>query len=115
MTRRALSESDLAPARPVWARHEGDRFFHGVSSVQRGHSALTFCSGRWPTGDHVEISDSPPHNERCEACSRSMVDVRAVERGLNELAVAAPNMRLKVAMIDFDLSDIGAPDLGGES
>lgn len=75
-----------APVRARWARHEGDRFFHGIEIVEAGQSAVTFCFGRWPAQDLVENSDAPPHEDRCDACSRRMIEVKRIERGLDELA-----------------------------
>lgn len=56
-----------------------------MSSAVTNASVTTFCRGRWPAEDRVEISESPPHHERCDECSRQMLEVRRVERGLDEL------------------------------
>lgn len=73
----------------TWARHQGDEFFH-VTEAPIDGSVPSRCNGRWPESDAhlVETSESPPHDERCGFCQRTVID--PVERGLAELAINAP-------------------------
>lgn len=85
---RAASPSGKS-LRAVWARHAGDRYWHAIASIVTGQSAVTFCRGRWPARDEVEIDEAPPHDERCDECARQMIDIRRTEQGLGELARVA--------------------------
>ena len=75
----------------TWYRHEGDSRWH--TGAEAGASFVTLCNGRWPVSevDEVEQHDSPPHEDRCQACQRGAIEIRRVERGLTELAQAAPD------------------------
>jgi len=87
----------------TWARHEGDRFWHVIDEPACG-SVPTRCNGRWPESDMplVEVSASPPHEERCSPCQRTVVD--PIEHGLAELVQHAPE--------DDDIDHLF--DMGGE-
>jgi hypothetical protein len=62
VTARPLVPTDLT----IWARHEPARSFCAVLAI--GDSVETYCKGRWPIGDLVEIHDAPGKEERCGAC-----------------------------------------------
>lgn len=94
----------------TWMRHTGDSWFHAIAVVHFAGSTVTRCDGRWPSSDNhakddgvprVEESAKPPHEERCHACTKALVDAGMIERGLRELGA-------------FDLTDVDH-ELGGES
>lgn len=77
----------------TWRRHtaSGDSKFH--AGAPSSGSFVTFCRGRWPLTDEerqgaVEHKPSPPHELRCDACQRQVIEVRRVDVGLRELAAA---------------------------
>jgi hypothetical protein len=53
----------------------------------RGGVFASGCNGRWGTHDpEFARADSPPFEERCDACERVRIERRRVELGLTELS-----------------------------
>ena len=75
----------------TWRRHRGDSAWH--TGDENAHSFATNCRGQWSLEDEaageVERSDNPPHDERCEVCSRARIDIMRIEQGLRELRESA--------------------------
>ncbi len=87
----------------VWARHTLSTAFCEVVGANDAGRTHTSCRGSWPAGDVVEVSDTPPRDERCDECVRVGIERKEVERGLAELVAQAP--------VDLDHRF----DCGGES
>ena len=75
----------------IWARHEGGPSFHAISAMEFKGSVVTRCNGRWSTSDVWEERTEPPHELKCDECQRRLVELRCVERGLDELEQSADN------------------------
>src|SRR5690606_18700719 len=108
--RRAARERAPVPdgGAVIWRRYRGDRAWHlGREAL---HSYVTYCHGRWALTDEreglVERCESPPHDDRCEACERQRLEEVRIEQGLSELRASetydTPRARV-VTWPDFDL------------
>ncbi len=66
------------------ARHSASERFHEIREIVSG-AIMTWCHGSMSVSDRFEIEARPALGDRCEACERTWVDQRFIERGLREL------------------------------
>lgn len=71
----------------TWFRTEGSPVMHTIAGIGNT-GVITRCRATLPGHDTIETHDDPPHEDRCEGCSRGLLDVMFIERGLRELAFA---------------------------
>lgn len=67
-----------------WFQHPNNDTRWHAGRVDSGR-VLTLCRGSWPLSDGYAHLYAPPQELRCECCQRALIDVKQIERGLDEL------------------------------
>ena len=63
-------------------RGDSDSVFHLVRQMPSSGVVTTLCNGSWGFADRTEAPDSPPLDERCEACWRAACGGSAIGMAL---------------------------------